>query len=203
MYNALEDVTRALTPEDMVMRPIEYAFHAAAGGEHGASPISPASDTDNAFVSRFLEVVLPELEEREFVLRVMGRALFGDGRDKHFLVLTDDRDGSNGKTTLMRAFEKVFGRFAAPTQRDFLYQSSHADAKSQDSNLLSYHGARLAYFDEPDTDRKLDVRRLKDLTSGDSRQSARGCHQGDVQSFQWTHRSWQSTMETWMCTPEE
>ena len=136
-------------------------------------------------IATFYEQVLPDGDEREYFMRMMAATLFGSGRVKHFLVLTDERDGSNGKTTLMRAVESVFGRLAAATQRSFLKANTSNDPNQHAANLLAYKGARLAFFDEPDKNAKLDIRRIKDLSSGASRQSGRACGGKEVVEFAW------------------
>ncbi len=173
LYDAGTHAMRPLAPDDLVSKTTGYEFEAAV------------NDEDAAFVRTFLQQVFPDPEERAYFLRIHARALFGDGHAKYFLVLTDERDGSNGKTTVMRAMEHAFGAYAAKTQREFLYAATSVDPKGHNSNLLAYKGARLAFWDEPDPDMKLDVRRFKDLTSGQSRQSGRQCGAPTVEEFTW------------------
>ena len=136
--------------------------------------------------SRFYEQVFPVAEEREYFQRVVAHALFGAEPAKIFLVLTDERDGSNGKTTLMRTVEAVFGRYTSAAPRDFLYTSHNAQPEGHSATTLSFAGKRLAFFDEPDADKKLDTRKIKDLTSGDARIRGRVFNSAEVVDFAWS-----------------
>lgn len=174
--NGMLDAVNGLRPfrrDDYLSRTIGYRYEPAVAEE------------DRAFVDAFYDQVMPDAEEREYLLRMMGSALFGSGRQKHFAVLCDERDGSNAKTTLMRSLEGVFGSYAASTERTFLHVSSQSNPNGHAANLLAYRGKRLAFFDEPDKSAKLDVRRIKDLSSGKSRQSGRECGGSAVESFVW------------------
>ncbi|PNH01530.1 putative helicase [Tetrabaena socialis] len=175
MFDAGADSFRPFVSEDLVSRTIGYAFQPA-----DAIPLEATR-----LITSFYEQVLPCEQEREYFVRMMAASLFGSGRTRYFLILTDERDGSNGKTTLMRAVKDVFGRLAAATQRSFLNISTSNDPNQHAANLLAYKGARLAFFDEPDKDAKLDIRRIKDLSSGASRQSGRACGGKEVEEFTW------------------
>jgi phage/plasmid-associated DNA primase len=148
-------------------------------------PFEDVEDEYRELVERFYSQVLPTQEEREFFVRVVAQALFSRRRAKHFMVLMDERDGSNGKTTLMRAVEHVFGAFHAFTERDFLYESAFANPNGASANLLAYCNKRLAFFDEPDGEKRLDLRRIKDLVSGQGRIRGRQLHSSDILDAPW------------------
>ena len=173
MFDASSGQLRPFVKEDYVASTMGYAYMPPDGGED---------------VHAFYAQLFPEQDEREFFLRVVAHALFGNKRAKHFLVLCDVRDGSNGKTTVMRAVESVFGDYRALTERDFLYQCGFANPNGAAANFLSYSGKRLAFFDEPDKDspqRPFDVRRIKDLTSGDAYIRGRWLNKNDVLEAKW------------------
>ena len=100
----------------------------------------------------------------------------------------ENQTGSNGKTTLMRAVERVAGNFLVYTERDFLYETGFANPNGASANLLSYVGKLIAYFDEPSCGsgpgaKRLDVRRIKDLVSGDSRIRGRNLQSSNIIEF--------------------
>ena len=67
-------------------------------------------------------------------------------------------------------------------------QSSNANPNAAAANFLSYIGKRLAFFDEPSSNegtKRIDIRRLKDLSSGDSRIRGRMLHSNDVVEASW------------------
>ena len=177
MLDGRTGVLRPFVKEDYVTKTLGYAF-----GHSGLD-----RDT-TALVERFYDQVLPVAVEREYFLRIVGCALFSKERAKMFLVITDERDGSTGKTTMMRAIESVFGDMHAIAERDFLYESGFANANGASANFLSYAGKRLAFFDEPDdaeSRKRLDIRRIKDLTSGDSRIRGRLMHDNEMREYKW------------------
>ncbi|PNH01429.1 hypothetical protein TSOC_012684 [Tetrabaena socialis] len=126
MFDAGADSFRPFVSEDLVSRTIGYAFQPAESIPLEATRL----------ITSFYEQVLPCEQEREYFVRMMAASLFGSGRTKYFLILTDERDGSNGKTTLMRAIEDVFGRLAAATQRSFLNISTSNDPNQHAANLF-------------------------------------------------------------------
>ena len=159
----------------MTRTSVGYAFQSAAD-------VDPDMQ---ALIARFYEQVFPVAEEREYFQRVVAHALFGGEPAKAFLVLTDERDGSNGKTTLMRTVEAVFGRYTSAAPRDFLYSNRNAQPEGHSATTLSFAGKRLAFFDEPDADKKLDARKIKDLTSGDARIRGRVFNSAEVVDLEW------------------
>jgi phage/plasmid-associated DNA primase len=170
MYDAATDVLRPFVRSDFVETTIGYP--------HCYESTSDAMD----FIQDFYCKIFPVPEEREYFLRMIAKALFSGEQSKHFLILTDDRDGNNGKTTLMRAVEAVFGSLKAPTEREFLYESTMVNSNGAAANFLSYIGKRLAFFDEPpaSSSQRLDGKKLKDLTSGDARIRGRNLHESEV-----------------------
>ena len=141
-----------------------------------------------AFITGFYKQVFPMPDEREYFLRIIATALFNQEQSKHFLVLTDERAGSNGKTTVMRAVESVFGLFTARAERDFLYETSNVNPNGAAANLLAFIDKRLAFFDEPNKDdghHRMDIRKIKDLCSGDARIRGRALQANTVQEARW------------------
>lgn len=175
LFDAAAGTVRPFKLDDYVSRTVGYPLGALD---------DPVLAEQTAFVQDFYGKVFPVAEERDYFLWNVARALYGPGGDKEFMVLTDERDGYNGKTSVMRAVEDVFGDFAAPAPRGFLSQATHHDPNAHSANLLACKGARLAFFDEPGGE-KIDLPRLKDLTSGESRQSGRACGSGAVERFKW------------------
>ena len=175
LFDAAGDTTRPVVREDFLTATVGYAFVSAAD----------AAPSMRARIRTFYEHVFPVDGEREYFQRVVANALFGGTLAKLFLVHTDERDGDNGKTTLMRAVEAVVGAYAAAGNRDFLYMSANAQPEGHSANLLSFAGKRLAFYDEPDSDKKLDARKIKDLSSGDARIRGREINAGRIANDVW------------------
>jgi phage/plasmid-associated DNA primase len=168
MFDVRTGAHRPFTRDDLVSTTIGYDYVPSEG----------VPDDMHAFVEEFYAQVFPVPEEREYFLRVIARALFANEQSEHFLVLSDEHHGSSGKTTLMRAVESVFGNLHAHAERDFLYEETHACPCGANANFLAYIGKRIAFFDEPS--KRLDLLRIKDLTSGDACITGRRLHSNDV-----------------------
>jgi hypothetical protein len=173
MFDFQTGTLRPFQREDYISQTIGYDFDASAAELYAHR------------VQEFYEQVLPIPEEREYFVQEISAALFAAQPAKHIIVLTDERDGSNGKTTLMRAVEAVFGSFTAATERSFLYSTTINNPNGHAANFLSYADKRLAFFDEPEPNMRLDMRKLKDLSSGDARIRGRGFHEGQVVDLTW------------------
>lgn len=178
--NGLFDVAdasfRPFAKDDLVSKTIGYAYEPP-----GDAPSGP-----DRVMEDFYAKALPDPEEREYFLRLISTALFGATPQKAFLVLTDERDGSNGKTTLMRAVEAAFGIYTAPAERSFIYEDSGNAPNGHAANFLAYAGKRLAFFDEPEPKMRLAMRKIKELASGDARIRGREISSANVVDCPWS-----------------
>ena len=137
-------------------------------------------------IDMFYKQVFPVLEERELFLRFVGYALLGHSKEKVILLLTDKRRGYNGKSTMKKALDHVFGNFAASASPSLLYESSFTEsANAHSANVLAYQGKRIANFDELKR-RSLDLSRLKSLAGGDSEISGRRLGSEEIVRFNWS-----------------
>lgn len=177
LYDASTNRFRPFVKEDYVTWTIGYDYE-------------PAEDVDpdlHASMKQFYDELFPEEQEREYFLRVMAKALFSCQRAKMFVVISDCRAGDNGKSTMMRAVEAAFGAYHALSERDFLYES-FANPNAPAANFLAYEGKRIAFFDEPCKNgpmKRLDIRRIKDLTSGDAYIRGRTLNDPTMQEWEW------------------
>ena len=175
MYSVATDSIRAFTPEDKVTSGIGYNWipRAEVPSEHFAG------------VQKFYEEVLPVEEERLFFQRMHAKAMFGK-IGKHFLVMMDLRDGYNSKSTMMKLQQYTFGTLAADTDESFLYSSKEGNANSANPTLLNYKFRKLAFFEEPDNKRAMDMTKFKKLTGGDAKMSGRRNFSNITESFIFT-----------------
>jgi phage/plasmid-associated DNA primase len=166
MYDCATGELRSYRREDLISRTIGYDY----------VPYEDVPAAHHEFITDFYAKVFPVASEGEYYKRMMARALLSRKQGKYFLVLTDERDGNNGKTTLMRGTERAFGVLKAKTERDFLYESSQTSNSSACPNLLEYIGKKIACFDEPSSDgghKRMDLQKIKELTSGEAFITAR------------------------------
>jgi hypothetical protein len=174
MFEIETGVLRPFRRSDYISKTVGYAYDANLSVLHAET------------IQRFYEQIFPVPEEREYFQQAIAAALFGAEPAKQILVLVDERDGANGKTTMMRAVESVFGIFAANAERSFLYSSTLNNPNGHSANLLAFVNTRLAFFDEPEPNNRLDMRKLKDLSSGDARIRGRNFQDATVVNETWT-----------------
>jgi putative DNA primase/helicase len=108
----------------------------------------------------FLEQVLPDVEVRGFVQRLMGLALLGKVPE-HILPLFTGV-GQNGKSTFITAVLGAFGDYSIAADPELL-----VDQKAHPTNKADLLGVRLAVCVETDSGRPLAVATVKQLTGGD------------------------------------
>lgn len=167
--DGLRDVTRG----DMVTRKsmLRYSF-------------ADVDQAARAQVERLYEQILPDAAERALFQEVVGAAFFKD-HGKRFLVLTDERKGWNGKTFLMRFVENTFDVMAAGCQKSFILQQTANDQNAHGGNTIPYCGKRLAFFDELASTMRIDMSKLKELTSGRCKVTARVIRESQMVEFVW------------------
>jgi hypothetical protein len=175
MFDALSGEMRSLAREDLVSMTTGYDLICRED--------VPAEAFEQ--VESFYGMLFPRKDEMAIFRQVIANALFGVGNAKHFLVLSDLSGGNNGKTTLMTLVESVFGSFAAGRNRNLLMSSQRLDPCAHQGDILAYAGKRVGFVDEPPMGGTLDVARIKDLTSGASKQTGRGVGSAKVMTFVW------------------
>lgn len=111
----------------------------------------------------FLASVLPDEDERAYLQRVIGQALYGRVTEHLFPVLIGE--GANGKGTFYGAVEAALGDYATVIDPSLLMASDKG--RSPGPELMELLGARLVIGSETEEGRKLDEPTMKRLTGGD------------------------------------
>lgn len=111
----------------------------------------------------FLDRILPDPEERDYLQRVIGQAVYGGVREHLFPVLTGK--GANGKGTVYGAICNAFGDYAAIINPDMLMMHDRGGVGGPEMMVL--RGARLVVASELGQDKVLDDALMKRLTGGD------------------------------------
>lgn len=111
---------------------------------------------------RFLSIVHPNKEHRDYLQRLMGYSIIGEvGRDQIFALHIGD--GGNGKGVFLDCCKFVMGEYATAGQRDTFVRKSNANRIPAD--IASYEGMRMVLVDELN-EGKLDDGLLKEITGG-------------------------------------
>lgn len=105
---------------------------------------------------------------RNYVLKRSASFLSGSTRDESFDIYSGK--GGNGKSKHMELMENAFGDYAVklPIQ---LLTAKRSASNAATPELARTKGARLCSMQEPDTDTKLNVGLMKELTGGDKIQA--------------------------------
>jgi putative DNA primase/helicase len=112
---------------------------------------------------KFVAEILPDVQIRDFMQRLMGSALPGRVRDHVLPILTGT--GSNGKSTFIEAVMHALGDYALQADPSLLMASYHDAHPTGQAALQS---RRLAVCMETAHGRKLDAPTAKQLTGGDT-----------------------------------
>ena len=112
---------------------------------------------------RFLEHVLPDVEERAYLQRVIGLSVYGRVREHLFPVLIGT--GANGKATAYGAMTNALGDYATVINPELLMVRERGGIGGPE--MMTLLGARLVIGSETQEGRKLDEATMKRLTGGD------------------------------------
>jgi putative DNA primase/helicase len=112
---------------------------------------------------RFLRLVQPNKEHREYLQRLMGYTIIGEvGRDQIFALHIGK--GGNGKGVFLDCCKYVMGEYAVSGQRDTFVRKQNSNRIPAD--IASYEGMRMVLVDELNDGQKLDDGLLKEITGG-------------------------------------
>lgn len=181
---------RAARPDDWVMTTAGWSYSAEQADAHRAE------------LRTFFEQVLPVEAERQVVLKFMAAPMSGRRRIKRFMILTDKRDGNNGKTTMMKLFQAFFGKFKANKGTDMVIQGAFARGRNDhDGGLEKLQGARLIVGDEFESHNVLDTTFIKRYVGG-AMLTAGGRRMGSSEQFEFTWQAAFVLMWNQGCAPK-
>ena len=122
-----------------------------------------------------------------YILRLLGYGLLGN-RDDHIWVIFHGPRARNGKDTLMKIIFNVLGHSLAikiPTAM-LLQQTFQRSGSQPEPDIIALRGAKMAFASEGESNQKIAMSKLKDLTGG-SIITARGLNDKLMSSWEQTH----------------
>ena len=142
-------------PADLITKIARAAYHPDAQGQDWP---------------RFLARVLPSADDRAYLARLTGTALYGrvTGDKQKLPILTGS--GANGKTTWMEAVSHAMGDYAMAAEPTLL-MSKRNDAHP--TGVADLMGRRLVTVSETQQGHHLDLPLVKRLTGGDTLKARR------------------------------
>lgn len=165
-------VFRTARPEDRVTMSVGYPF---------LDTVDPEIE---AAVEDFVTSIYPLEAERNLMQRWCGYCLLGHANAKHFLLLSDARDGFNGKSTMLRLLAATMGEYATKPDPAILYKEDRPrGANEHSAAVVALRKKRMAFVEETDPSRMLAEEVIKDWTGGGTRISGRACGSPQVVEF--------------------
>jgi len=138
-------------------------------------------------VQNFFKKLFPIEEERNVVLTFIASLLHGHRLDKKFLIMTDKRNGNNGKSTVLNFLRVFFGDYLKGSTKFICKGAFDKDKDSHDGGLEPLKGKRVMLADELKKNMKLDEGLVKNLAGG--KYVVEGRRFGKVDQFKFT---WQA-----------
>ena len=167
--NGVYDLTRHEfrdgRPEDFVSMSTKVDFKEFNG-----------EDKEAQNLGRFLAQILPDPEERKYVLMLVSTFLSGSTDEQKFHIWTGT--GGNGKSLMMNLIENSFGEYAFKLPVTVLTQK-RGGSSSCNPEIVKTKGKRFVSFQEPEKEDRIQVGYMKELTGGDTIM-ARGLHEDPV-----------------------
>ncbi len=115
----------------------------------------------------FLRSVVPDDEEREFLICWLGYVLSGLVTEQYFLFIHGK--GANGKSVLAEFIAWLLGEYALRIDTQMLMRQNRS-SQAASPDIVNLAGRRLVYCSETTDGQRLDDARVKEMTGGDTLQ---------------------------------
>lgn len=123
-------------------------------------------DADAPNWRAFLDEVLPDQGVQTWLQRWLGYCLSGDVGEHKFVIFSGS--GANGKSTLVRVLEAVFGSYAVKIGVDTVLHAPSRGGSGPSPDIARLVGRRLVTTEEPDPGARLSESTIKRLAGGDT-----------------------------------
>lgn len=140
------------SPTLLVTKRANVAFDSSASGET---------------FEAFLRSVVPDDEEREFLICWLGYVLSGLVTEQYFLFIHGK--GANGKSVLAEFIAWLLGEYALRIDTQMLMRQNRS-SQAASPDIVNLAGRRLVYCSETTDGQRLDDARVKEMTGGDTLQ---------------------------------
>lgn len=136
-------------PNDLITKLAPVEYRGVSGGKR--------------FEAFLLEVFNKDIDLIDYVQRAIGYSLTGQTTEDKFFMAYGS--GRNGKTTLFGVIQAMLGDYASTASSSLILSQGNFPKQSYD--LAALIGTRFVTVSETESDRKLDVSTVKQLTGGD------------------------------------
>ena len=115
-------------------------------------------------VMAFVDQVLPDEEEREYVLTLLASFLNGNNRNERFHIWTGS--GGNGKSKIIELYQMAIGDYGCNLPIALLTKGRKGSGEAS-AEVARTKGRRFAVLQEPDIHTRINVGLMKEMTGGD------------------------------------
>lgn len=152
-----DKVFRDASPDDFLSYSVGYDY------------ISERDEEVSGLVASYFERLHPNKEQREYVLKMFARQMYGDSGGELFHVHAGAQaSAGNGKSVFFQVLELCFGKYVHRFPVEMLVCKQRGEAGRPRPDLKDWRGARINYTTEPNSDDKLNSGILKELSGGES-----------------------------------
>jgi len=116
------------------------------------SGVSFVSKTPNA--EKFFKQIIPGLEEREYLRKILGYTLTGETCARSFFIWYGH--GSNGKSLIFSLLNKIMGKLYHQCDKSIFIKSGR-DSKGASPELVALLGKRASVYSEGETSDKIEM----------------------------------------------
>jgi P4 family phage/plasmid primase-like protien len=127
-----------------------------------------SSSVEYKEIQLFMSQILPSVDVRQYVLKLMSSFLHGRIGDQKFHIWTGS--GANGKSTLIELFECSAGDYCCKLPTTVLTQK-RGSSSGASPEIAKTKGKRFASMQEPEETDKINVGYMKELSGGDKIQA--------------------------------
>ena len=114
---------------------------------------------------KFLSDVVPDISQKEFLLRWLGYTLTGSVTEQKLVFIHGP--GANGKSLLIETIAWLMGDYSKKIATELLMRQRR-NSQSASPDLVALKGRRMVYCNETRDGEYFDETRLKELTGGDT-----------------------------------
>ena len=149
VYDLLQHRFRPTTKEDYVNLTFKYDYNASVR---------------NPEVLQFIHEILPNKDERDYILKKMSDCLNGDIPNTNFIMFIGD--GANGKSQLLNLMKLAMGQMGEKVEVTLLTRK-RKDASDANTEKIKLMYKRFAFLSEPEDGEKFNISLLKELTGSE------------------------------------
>ena len=128
-------------------------------------------------LQNFINTVFPEEHLRKYFLTYLSTCLQGFNNEEKFRIWIGT--GANGKSKIEELFNKSFGEYCMKFPITLL-TGKRAASNACSPEVIRSKGKRFCYFEEPNSNERINTGRLKEYTGGDKIEG-RGLYQTNIE----------------------